>query len=516
MRISTSTIFDRGIASIQDQTSSLLKINEQMGSQRRILTPSDDPVASARALEVSQSISTNDQFQTNQKAALNGLGLEDSTLHGVGDLLQHVRQLAVDSGNGSYDNTNRASIANELRSNLQSLLTLANTSDGNGHFMFSGFQGGTAPFATASGANAPVVYNGDQGQRLVQIDPSRRIPVSDSGSDVFMNVKNGNGTFVAAAAAANGGTGVIDTGTVTDPTKWNAAGLSKNYSVEFRNLPTSVTGTALGAGQEIGVASPSNWSATGQNVTVTFAAGTYTVTDNTHQTTSGPIAYAGAPISIQGTGLSFNFAPAAGSTYNVSGTNTTYDLVDNTTGNSLITGVASTATGPFPRTYTSGQTISFNNLALPAVGSDYGANVTISGTPGNNDSFTVKASTNESMFKTIDDLANLLSTGVRSGPAGEADRAALTNGINKALNNLSSDIDKISTVRATVGARLNELDAAQSLSQDVATQQKKNLSDLQDLDFAQAVSDLTKQQTALEASQKAYTRVTGLSLFNFM
>src|SRR5512135_1940737 len=149
MRISTSTLFDRGIAAIQDQSSKLLKINEQLGSGRRILTPSDDPVASARALEVSQSISTNDQFQTNQKAAQSALGLEDSTLSSVGDLLQHVRQLAVDAGNGAYDNTNRGYIANELRSNLQALLSLANTADGNGHYMFSGFQGGTAPFSTA-------------------------------------------------------------------------------------------------------------------------------------------------------------------------------------------------------------------------------------------------------------------------------------------------------------------------------------------------------------------------------
>lgn len=517
MRIATSTIFDRGIASIEDQSSKLLKINEQMGAQRRILTPSDDPVASARALEVSQSISTNTQFQTNQQSAQSSLGLEDSTLSSVGDLLQQTRQLAVEAGNASYDNANRASIADELRSNLQALLSLANTSDGNGHYMFSGYKGGTAPFSTASGANAPVVYNGDQGQRLVQIDASRQVPISDSGANVFMSVKNGNGTFVTAPAATNGGSGVIDPGTVTDPTKWNAAGLSKNYAVVFRNLPTSVTGTALAAGQEIGVADPSTWAATGQNVTVSFGAGTYTVTDNTHQTTSGPIAYAGTPISIQGTGLSFNFAPAAGAAYTVSGTSTTYDLVDNATGNSLITGAAPAAPGqPLPRTYTSGQTIAFNNLAVPAAGSDYGANVTVNGAPGNNDKFTVQASTNESMFKTIDDLANLLATGVRNGAVGTNDRATLTNGINKALSNLSNDIDKISTVRATVGARLNELDAAQSLGQDVSTQLQQNLSNLQDLDFAKAVSDLTKQQTALQAAQMSYTKVTGLSLFNFL
>lgn len=515
MRISTPTLYERGIASIQDQTGKLLKLNEQIGAMRRVLTPADDPVAAARAMEVSQSIATNAQYLTNQKTAENSLALEETTLSQVGDLLQHIRQLAVDAGNGAYDNTNRGYIASELRSNMQQLLSLANTTDGNGNYLFSGFQGGVTPFAVAGGASAPVQYNGDQGQRLLQIDASRRIPVSDSGADVFMYVKSGNGTFVAAPAAANNGTGVVDTGNVLDPTKWNTLAANKDYSVRFRNLPTVVT-PAPGAGNEIGVSDSAAWSATGQNVNVTFGAGTYTVTDKTHNTTIGPIAYAGTPITIQDVGLSFNWDPGAGASFDVSGSATTYDIVDNVTGNSLITGAAPPATGAFPRTYTSGQTIPFNNLVVPAVGSDYGIDVTVTGQPANNDSFSVKASTNESMFKTIDDLATLLEAGVRNGVGGDIDRADLANGINKALANLSNDIDKISTARASVGARLNEVQAANSLSQDMDIVHQKSLSDLVDLDFAKAVSDLTQRQAGLEAAQKAYTRVTGMSLFNFL
>lgn len=515
MRVSTPILYERGIGAIQDQTGKLLKLNEQIAAMRRVLTPSDDPVASARAMEVSQSMSANDQYVNNQKAAENTLAMEDTTLSQVGDLLQHIRQLAVDAGNGAYDNVNRGYIAKELRSNLQQLMSMANTTDGNGNYLFSGFQGGVTPFAVTGGAAAPVQYNGDQGQRLLQIDASRQIPVSDSGADIFMNIKGGNGTFTAAPAATNNGTGVVNTGNVLDPNKWNAAGLSKDYSVQFRNLPTTVT-PAPGAGNEIGIADSAAWSATGQAVNVTFGAGTYTVTDKTHGTTIGPIAYAGAPITIQDVGLSFNWDPGAGGSFDISGSATTYDIVDNVSGNSLITGAAPPATGAFPRTYTSGQTIPFINLAVPAVGSDYGIDVTVEGKPANNDSFSVKASTNESMFKTIDDLATLLETGVRNGVGGDIDRAKLANGINKALANLSNDIDKISTGRASVGARLNEVEAANNLSQDMTTVYKKNLSDLVDLDFAKAVSDLTQQQAGLDAAQKAYTRVTGLSLFNYL
>jgi len=518
MRVSTPTLYERGITAIQDQTGNLLKINEQIAAMRRVLTPADDPVAAARAMEVSQSQSANDQYLNNQKAAENTLSLEDTTLSQVGDLLQHIRQLAVDAGNGAYDNTNRGYIAKELRSNLQQLMGFANTTDGNGAYLFSGYQGGVIPFSTTGGASAPVQYNGDQGQRLLQINASRQIPVSDSGADIFMNVKNGNGTFVAAPAAPpvppNNGTGVINTGNVLDPTKWNAAGLSKDYSVKFRTLPTTIT-PAPGAGNEIGIADTAAWSATGQTVNVTFnAGGTYTVTDKTHGTTTGPIAYTGAPINIQGAGLSFNWDPGAGASFDISGSATTYDLIDNKNPTiSLITGAALPATGAYSKPYTSGQAIPFSNLA---VGSDYGVDITVEGMPANNDSFTVKASSNESMFKTIDDLATLLESGVRAGAGSDIDRAKLANGINKALANLSNDIDKISTVRASVGSRMNENDATNNLSQDMTTVYKKNLSDLLDLDFAKAVSDLTQQQAGLDAAQKAYTRVTGLSLFNYL
>lgn len=510
-------MYDRGIAAIENQSSSLLKINEQISAQRRILTPSDDPVAATQALGVSQTISINNQYMTNQKAAQNVLGLEDTTLKQVSDLLQHAHSLAVEAGNATYDNVNRGYLADQLRSDLQQLMSLANSTDGNGSYLFSGYQGKTVPFSTTSGASAPVQYNGDQGQRLLQVDSSRQIPISDSGYDVFMGIKNGNGTFVSAPATTNNGTGVIDTGNVLDPTKWNAAGLSQNYSVVFKSLPSSVTGTALGAGQEISISDPAAWTAAGKNVTVSFTATTYTVNNLNDGSVTGPISYAGTPISIQGAGLSFNFAPAAGSSYSVNGSSTTYDLIDNANPTvSLVTGAALPTTGAYSKTYTSGQSISFNGLSVPAAGSDYGVNVTVTGSPASGDRFTVKASTNESMFKTLDDLATQLSTGVRNGSNGDIDRATLSNAINKALSSLNNDIDQISTVRASVGARMSELDATNSMSQDLDTQYQKNLSTLQDLDFAKAVSDLDKSQVGLDAAQKAYTRVTGLSLFNYL
>ncbi len=189
MRISTNTIFDLGIAGIQQQSSAQVKTQQQLASGRRILTPADDPVAAARVLEVSQSKAINQQYDVNTNSAASALGLEDGTLTSIEILIQSVRDVAITAGGPSMDGAALKNLAVGLTASYQQLLGLANTKDGNGQYMFSGYKGATQPFSETLPGN--VAYNGDQGQRLMQISPSRQIAVSDAGSDVFYQNKNG-------------------------------------------------------------------------------------------------------------------------------------------------------------------------------------------------------------------------------------------------------------------------------------------------------------------------------------
>lgn len=189
MRISTNTIFDLGIAGIQQQSSAQVKTQQQLASGRRILTPADDPVAAARVLEISQSKAINQQYDVNTNSAASALGLEDGTLSSVENLILSVRDVAITAGGPSMDSSALKNLAVGLKASYQQLLGLANTKDGNGQYMFSGYKGATQPFSETSPGN--VAYNGDQGQRLMQISPSRQIAVSDAGSDVFYQNKNG-------------------------------------------------------------------------------------------------------------------------------------------------------------------------------------------------------------------------------------------------------------------------------------------------------------------------------------
>src|SRR5574343_1270669 len=100
MRVTTGIIYDTDIAQMQRQSAQLLDTQQQVASGRRILRPSDDPVASARALEVSQSKSVNSLYAANQGYANDALKLVDSKLAAATEIVTYVRTRAVESGNG--------------------------------------------------------------------------------------------------------------------------------------------------------------------------------------------------------------------------------------------------------------------------------------------------------------------------------------------------------------------------------------------------------------------------------
>ena len=239
MRLSTSTIFESGTGRLSDLQVALNRTQQQISANRRILTPSDDPIASARALEVGQSQSLNTQYATNRGYATDSLKLEDSVLASVTSLLQDVQTQVVEAGNAAYDDVQRKYIATDLRGRLQELIGLANTRDSEGNYLFSGFQTATQPFsATSTGAN----YVGDQGQRNLQVGSVRQISISDSGNDVFQEIP-GQASFSVNA------TGTFDSTSLSSPSVTNGAGIiAGTYSLTFNSAAVPTTYTVTGPG----------------------------------------------------------------------------------------------------------------------------------------------------------------------------------------------------------------------------------------------------------------------------
>lgn len=309
MRISTNTVFQSGISKISDIQSQQSLLQQKISTGRRILTPSDDPVASARALELTYAQGVNSKFTDTRKTAETRLSLLESNLTGVTNLMVSAQSSLVAAGNGVLSNQERGFIAAELNHSLQELLGFANTSDASGNFLYAGFKTSTQPFVpNATGAT----YAGDSNLQLLQVDSQRQLAVNVTGDNVFL------------------------------------------------------------------------------------------------------------------------------------------------------------AKGP---------------------------------TNGPND-----------VFATLSNIITLLNTPITNA----ATQATFAAGLGVAIKNMQGSLDNVLNVRADIGGALNELDALTLAGNDRDLQYSKSISELQDLDYALALSDLSKQQTIMEAAQKSFVTTTSLSLFKFM
>ena len=227
MRISTQTFYEQSRTSMGAQQSSLLRVQQQLGAGTKILAPSDDPLGATRALAVSQSISLTAQYSASRDHAVQTLSLEENALQSVTTVLQNVKSLVIQAGNGTMNDADRASIATSLQSNLDLLQGQANTDDGNGQYLFAGFHSGSAPFVRQ--ADGSVQYTGDQGQRQVQVDASLQMAGTDDGRSIFQTVQAGAG-YVASAASANTGSGVFGSTSVVNP---NDVNYGKDFVISF-------------------------------------------------------------------------------------------------------------------------------------------------------------------------------------------------------------------------------------------------------------------------------------------
>jgi flagellar hook-associated protein 3 FlgL len=181
-----------------------------------------------------------------------------------------------------------------------------------------------------------------------------------------------------------------------------------------------------------------------------------------------------------------------GDTYEIQFTSaTTFDVVNVTAATTLSTG----------NTFVSGGAITFAGRQLD-----------IAGAPASGDRFTVAPSASQDVFTTLSDFITALDT--QGGSA--VGNAQLANAVNTALSNLDHALDRVLTVRADIGARLAEIDSLDALGEGIALQYAKTASELRDLDYAQAISDLTRQQTVLEAAQKSFVATSSLSLFDLI
>ena len=400
MTISTTQIFRLGINSILDQQEGLARTQLQIASGKRIQTPSDDPSGAVKVIDINEQIATAEQHLRNSQFARTELSLEEGAMTGAQNVIQRVRELIIQANNDTQSEDTRQGIATEIRARRDELLALSNSRNASGDYLFAGFKLDNQPFSL-SGGN--VIYNGDQGQRRIQVGPSSFIPISDSGVDVFQLIKTGNGILTVDDTASNTGSGTVRS------LSQNGSFVSDTYALNFIQLAPA-----------------------------------------------GPI---------------------------------TYEVRDSSA--ALVSSGA----------YESGGSISFNGISM-----------VVEGVPANGDSFTVSPSTNQDVFTTLTNIIAAL-----EAPSTDlADNASLHNDMNENLNNIDQALDNFLRVRSNIGSRLNNLDSQSEVNENFLLRMRSAASEVQDLDFAEAISRLSAQSTSLEAAQKVFVEVQRLSLFNFL
>ena len=398
MRISTRQIYTQGIEAFQQQQQKLAKLQQQISTGVRLNKPSDDPAAASRILELEQDVSVNLQYQANINLAEQRLGQQDAVMKTYGDLLNRVRELAIQGNNGPLDQVSRNAIAAELDQRLSELYSLANTTDANGDYLYAGFQNGNLPFTRATtGSIDHVSFNGDAGTRSIQISKVRQMEIDVPGREIFMQIPSAT-ALREIPAVANAGSGIIAPASVIDSSTY----VPGDYEIRF---------TAPGV----------------------------------------------------------------------------YDVFDVAGGVNIVTGA----------TYTDSQDISFQ-----------GIRTSITGAPAAGDVFTVSAGQFQDVFSIVSNLAQTL----RNAPT-DAVRAANIAG---SLGDLDAALEVSLNNRTTIGGKLNAIESQREENEAQVLVAKSTLSSLRDTDLAEAISQLTLEQTTLEAAQAVFARITSSSLFNFL
>jgi flagellar hook-associated protein 3 FlgL len=567
MRVTQSSEQTQFLTQLDTLESNIATTQNQISSGDTYTLPSQDPAAAGAVDNFQQVLAQSQQYSSNANTAQSSLNTEDTALTQVQTQLQSLRDLALQANSGTASSQNLAAIATQAQQIQASLLSLANTQDGSGNYIFSGYASQTQPFSlTATGAN----YAGDQGQPHVQIAAGQTLATGDNGDTVFNQIPSGNGTFAVAAAPGNTGTGLIGATTVANP----GAATGGPFAIDFTSpnaykvLDASnnvVDSGAYTAGQTIAFSGLNvklgGQPATGDSFAVAPGAnGVVTLTPNAANTGSGvaqssgytqgayridftsntPSTYqvlnagntvvasgtysAGQSIAFGGLKVAVSGAPVAGDTFNVSpGLDATYTVA--AAGANTGSGYAGPVQYPADNysidflTPTSYQVLDANHNAVTAGTYTSGqaivfanANVTLTGQPAAGDSFTVTPSTKQSVFTTVQNLV----TALQSGSSSPASQTQLSNSIAGIIHNIDQALTNASTVQASVGGRLNSITTQLSVGTSQQAQLTQSISSLQGLNYATAYTTLESQNTTLSAAMQAFTLTQGLTLFKYI
>ena len=256
MQISSANMHNVAIDQLMVDQNNMNTTQLQLTSGLQVNAPSDNPAAAAENERLLADEARIKSTQTAANASNNAMTLSDTALGSATSLLQSINNSLVSAGNATLGDSDRQALATQITQLRNQLLSVANSTDGTGNYLFGGQASNQAPFVDGAGG---VQYRGTNSQSYVAAGQGLSLPLTLNGQAAFMQAPSGNGVFTTSALTGNG-TAWIDPGTVTNPAaltgatyqiNFSVAGGNTTYSILKNGVATSQTNVAFTPGQAV-------------------------------------------------------------------------------------------------------------------------------------------------------------------------------------------------------------------------------------------------------------------------
>lgn len=530
MRISTAQFYESSAANYQKNFANVVKSSEEASSLVRVNTAADDPVGASRLLQLGQQASMLDQFSNNMTTIKATLGQTEAVMTSIGNVLQRAKELALGAGNAGYTDADRQANASELSQIEEQLLSLMNTKDENGKYIFAGSKGDTIPFTRNT--DGTYSYNGDQVTLDLPIGDTQSMATNSTGWAVFQQAINTSRTqtgMTSPTPAVDGGRVVLSNGQVNSDVTYNAKFRGgEPYTVNFLSptqleirdsLGNDVTSEASGNGvfSSTGGAGTQTINFRGVDLKLNINMKSGDVPGTVFPAPPSPNAYS---FTLAAKPDSFNASRAPG--------NVSTDVVTNTSitnsaayhasfpeGGAILKFTSPTAFELYAAPLTANSKPVSNGVLAGNVATASGVAFTLSGAPtmtaGDQFSVVVNTHQTQNVLDTVSQLKTALSTPTNNDPVAiQKLNAAVTSGV----GNLVSGIDQLTSGISSVGGRGASLTTQTEINQSLVLANTQTQGSIRDSDPATVMTRLTLQQTMLQASQLAFSKIAQLGLFN--
>ncbi len=189
MKVSTNQYFTELTRHLTDQQGQIAKLQAKLATGEKFISPSDDPDAAVKGLSLKSIMAEQDAQMNNMLGLEARLGQEESIISTMRNMITRMQELAVMSSNATFSESDRKAMAIEVRGYRDEMLSLANSRDDNGAYLFSGASTGNPPFV--AGAGDSVSYTGDATRLYIEMDVGQLLEINTTGYELF---SGGSGT----------------------------------------------------------------------------------------------------------------------------------------------------------------------------------------------------------------------------------------------------------------------------------------------------------------------------------